>query len=101
LKGDLHIKAYKDFSDERLRGGCTYCNQPATTRDHVPAKAFLDKPYPSNWHIVYACEECNNKLSKDEAYVEHHIRYITIFVRVEKNQVENVYPRIQMRLKNG
>lgn len=70
------MKAYTDFSDERLRGGCAYCKQPATTRDHVPAKAFLDKPYPTNLHLVYSCEECNNGLSKDEAYVAYLVKYM-------------------------
>lgn len=71
------MKSYKDYSDDRLRGYCAYCDQSAITRDHVPAKAFLYKPYPENLHVVPACEECNNSLSKDEAYVAHLIRHIS------------------------
>ena len=71
------MKAYNDFSDERLRGGCVYCNQAATTRDHIPAKAFLNKPYPANLHVVPSCKKCNNSFSKDEAYVAYLIKYIS------------------------
>lgn len=70
------MKAYNDYSDNRLRGGCVYCKQPATTRDHVPARAFLDKPYPANLQVVPSCEKCNNALSKDEAYVAFLLKYL-------------------------
>lgn len=70
------MKAFNDYSDNRLRGGCVYCKQPATTRDHVPAKVFLDKPYPANLQVVPSCEKCNNTLSKDEAYVAFLIKYL-------------------------
>jgi hypothetical protein len=70
------MKAYTDFSDNRLRGGCAYCNRPADTRDHIPAKAFLCKPFPTNLQVVPSCKECNNVLSKDEAYLAYLIEYL-------------------------
>lgn len=75
-RGGVNVKAFNDYSDIRLRGGCVYCSQPATTRDHVPAKALLDKPYPANLQVVPSCTECNNNLSKDEAYVAFLFKYL-------------------------
>lgn len=42
---------------------------PATGRDHVPPRALLEKPYPANRKIVYACDAHNNWYSDDERYV--------------------------------
>jgi len=33
------------FMDERLTGMCVYCGAHPETRDHVPSKVLLDKPY--------------------------------------------------------
>lgn len=55
--------------ENNLHNGCIYCGCPATTREHVPSKAFLTKPYPENMSIVPACFECNNGYSNDEKYV--------------------------------
>jgi hypothetical protein len=63
------MKAYEDYSDERLREGCFFCDLEAETRDHIPARVFLDKPYPQNLHVIPACKKCNNASSVDEKYV--------------------------------
>jgi hypothetical protein len=39
------------------------------TREHVPPRVFLDKPYPSNLPVVEACKDCNNGFSLDEEYL--------------------------------
>ncbi|MBM2620418.1 hypothetical protein JIG36_33395 [Actinoplanes sp. LDG1-06] len=57
------------FLDERLLGFCAFCGLEPDTRDHVPPKAFLDKPYPANLAQVGACFDCNNSASLDEEYV--------------------------------
>jgi hypothetical protein len=57
------------FVDERLLGFCAFCGSEPDTRDHVPPKAFLDKPYPENLAQVGACFDCNNSASLDEEYV--------------------------------
>ena len=49
--------------------GCIYCGNPATTREHVPSKAFLTEPYPDNLPTIPACFKCNNGYSEDENYV--------------------------------
>jgi len=56
------------FSDNRLLNGCIYCMADADTRDHVPSKCLLEKPYPPNLPVVGCCEKCNQDFSKDEQY---------------------------------
>jgi hypothetical protein len=48
---------------------CLYCGGPEESRDHVPSRIFLDRPFPKQLPVVWACIECNNKFSRDEAYV--------------------------------
>lgn len=48
---------------------CAFCGGQATTSDHVPAKVFLDPPYPINLLTVPSCEPCNNAKSLDEQYL--------------------------------
>lgn len=59
----------KLFHDERLNMSCAYCGGPFSTRDHVPAKVFLDEPYPNSLPVIGSCERCNNGASEDELYV--------------------------------
>lgn len=63
------MKQLRDFSDERQRGSCVYCGTRTATRDHVPPKVFLDKPYPENLPVVAACRRCNLSSSLHEEYV--------------------------------
>src|SRR3977135_329746 len=39
---------------------CAYCGGIANTRDHVPPKAILRKPFPE-LITVPACRDCNEK----------------------------------------
>lgn len=57
------------YFDERLNGGCAYCGGQADTRDHVPSRVLMDKPYPSNLPVVGACNRCNNGFSRHERMV--------------------------------
>jgi hypothetical protein len=59
----------QNFADTRLVLGCIYCGADDGTREHVPSKVFLDKPYPENLPVVGACRTCNNGYSMDEEYV--------------------------------
>jgi hypothetical protein len=45
-----------------------YCGQRATTRDHVPPRSLLERPFPSNLPTVAGCEPCNCGFSLDEQY---------------------------------
>ena len=57
------------FVDKRLVGSCVYCGAQADTRDHVPARIFLDDPLPGDLPVVDACRACNSKFSVDEEYL--------------------------------
>ena len=41
--------------DERLKGISAYCQDIPNTRDYVPSRTFLNKPYPENIHVLDAC----------------------------------------------
>ncbi len=48
---------------------CVYCGAEAgNTKDHVPPKCLLRKPYPANLLTVPSCADCNSGFSKDEEY---------------------------------
>ncbi|HKT54823.1 MAG TPA: hypothetical protein VJP88_10260 [Caulobacteraceae bacterium] len=48
---------------------CLYCGRPADTREHVPPKTLLEKPWPINLRTVPACGPCNRSWSLDEEYL--------------------------------
>lgn len=50
------------------RAHCVYCGCIATTRDHVPPKLLLEKPFPPNLYTVPSCQPCNQNASLDEQY---------------------------------
>jgi hypothetical protein len=66
------MRQINDFSDERYKGYCLHCAEPLgkkpASRDHVPSKALLDRPLPTNVHVVDTCLQCNNGFSSDEEY---------------------------------
>ncbi|MFF0710131.1 MULTISPECIES: hypothetical protein [Gordonia] len=51
---------------------CLHCDQELDakpTRDHVPSRGLLTRPYPENLPTVGICAECNNRFSDDERYL--------------------------------
>lgn len=52
---------------------CIYCGSLADTREHVPSKAFLRRPLPSDLPVLPACKRCNNGFSSDELYTKTYI----------------------------
>lgn len=67
---DTHnMQQLKNFADPRLIQGCIYCGAPnPDTREHVPSKVLLEKPFPENLPVIGACRSCNNSYSIDEEY---------------------------------
>lgn len=59
----------RNFGDDRQVARCAYCGHGTLTRDHVPSRVLLDKPYPANLPVVSACQKCNQGFSADEEYV--------------------------------
>ena len=71
----------RDYSDKRQRNYCTYCRNELGTRDHVPSKVFLEKPYPDNLPVVPCCQKCNEGFSLDEQYLAVYLNaYILVLV---------------------
>lgn len=62
------MEHFKNHADDRLVNGCIYCGGPADTRDHVPSRCLLDRPFPANLPVVGCCDPCNQEFSKDEEY---------------------------------
>ena len=62
------------FSDFRHDLNCVQCGAPKDgrpfTRDHLPTKSLLDRPFPSDLPTLDTCGECNNRLSRDEEYLK-------------------------------
>lgn len=67
------VRQHAPAADQRLESWCYSCgcfiNIKDRTVEHVPARVFLDRPFPENLATVYACHDCNNGTSADELYV--------------------------------
>lgn len=63
------MEQIRNLGDDRQTAQCAYCGSATSTRDHVPSKVLLDRPYPKNLPVVPACRECNESFSVDEEYV--------------------------------
>ena len=48
----------------------TGLNSTETTREHVPSKCLLRKPYPAEMITIEACRKCNESFSRDEEYLK-------------------------------
>jgi hypothetical protein len=71
----------KSNSNSQCLDRCIYCGEVATNGlgDHIPARRFLNKPYPEGKETVVtvpACVECNNKTSLDEEYAAFVLKFI-------------------------
>ncbi|MCD8040686.1 MAG: HNH endonuclease [Clostridia bacterium] len=76
--GPADIKPYVTYSRQGEHF-CIYCGEISDTREHIPSKVFLSKPYPDNLAILPACKECNNSFSDDELYTEVYIDSLKYF----------------------
>ncbi len=96
------------FSDDRLTRGCIYCGGVADTRDHVPSKCLLDKPYPDNLPVVGCCYDCNQSFSSDEIYFACFIECVksgsTNFKYINREYIKNIFrktPSLHKRIENA
>lgn len=62
------MEQLNNYADNRLIYDCIYCGVTSDTRDHVPSKCLLEKPFPDNLPVVGCCYSCNQNFSKDEQY---------------------------------
>lgn len=63
------MRAFRASADARHAAFCAQCGRPPRTRDHVPPRTYLDKPFPTNLPVVGTCGPCNAGASLDEEYV--------------------------------
>ncbi len=98
----------KNFADNRLIRGCIYCNGLPDTRDHVPSKCLLEKPYPENLPVVGCCYSCNQGFSKDEQYficlLECVLCGSTDLEKIERLSVRRMLentPSLRKRIENS
>lgn len=56
------------YADSRLIRKCIFCGGHADTRDHIPSKCLLDRPFPENLPVIGCCYTCNQSFSSDEQY---------------------------------
>ena len=64
------MQQIEPFADIRQGTWCIHCGSTAKgSRDHVPSKVFLDRPYPENLPVVDICGRCNQGFSLDEQYL--------------------------------
>jgi len=87
---------------------CAYCGGPTETRDHVPSRVFLDKPYPNHLPVVPACKACNQGFSKDEEYVACLVECVLSGSgdpnRVERKKIKRILqgkPALAAKLRNA
>jgi len=59
---------------------CIFCGDKADTKDHIPSKNLLEKPYPNNLFTVPSCKRCNNSFSSDEEY------FLNVLSEISANQ---------------
>lgn len=92
------MEQIQTFSDSRLDGICAYCGDGnPKTRDHVPSKILLEKPYPDNLPVVPACLSCNQGFSLDEEYfaclLECVIHGTTDIDKLSRNRIKKILTR--------
>ena len=51
-----------------MKGACPFCGRNADSRDHIPSKNLLEKPFPVNLLTIPLCQKCNSSFSLDEEY---------------------------------
>lgn len=76
---------------------CIFCGRNAgTTKDHVPPKSLLRKPYPADLLTVPSCGACNNGFSKNEEY----FRLIVVGLMCHTPEAEQLFDGSMSRSMN-
>jgi len=85
------MEQYLDYTDERNHIGCAFCGEQVSTVDHIPARAFLVKPYPENLCTIDVCAECNNASSQDEEYVAFLLHYLKLLEEGKHEELDKYF----------
>ncbi len=96
------MEQINDFSDERNKSWCVHCGEwignVKISRDHVPSKSLVLKPYPENLPVVLICETCNGKFSPDEEYLSAFLS--CVLTGSTKPDIQKI-PRAKRILQNS
>ncbi|MHB8205961.1 hypothetical protein [Mucilaginibacter sp.] len=91
-----------------LIGRCVFCGKQSTTKDHIPSKCLIEKPYPANLYTVNSCKECNQSFSIDEEYFLNILVEISLNpILLTKKESGSVYrarlrsPKLKNRISNS
>lgn len=106
------MKQIKPFVDDRQSTWCIHCANALAdvdvTRDHVPTKSLLDKPYPENVPVIPVCRKCNESFSGDELYFTMFLEAVLSGSTVPETQRTNAasdrfarYDRMRERIECG
>ena len=93
----------------KLKEKCYFCGSSSESRDHIPSKNLLEKPYPNNLLTIPSCKKCNKSFSLDEEY------FLNALVEISNNTTllskkelgGNVYkarlrsPKLKDRIQNS
>src|SRR5712692_1699526 len=74
---------------------CAYCDEPATTRDHVPPKNLFTPPLPGNLITVPACDGCNNGASEDDEVFRNELSIMAGSFGESANASERLQPTMR------
>lgn len=97
------MKQVADFSDVRVKGICAYCGSFSETKEHVPPRAFLEKPFPQNLQTIYSCYKCNQKFSTLEEYASCLFTFLKPGGKLEGTRAERIFsnkPKIKDEMQN-
>lgn len=102
------MRQVKKYSDFRLDTQCAYCGEYPETRDHVPSKIILERPFPENLPIVPSCLKCNNGFSLDEEYFACLIECILCGTadpeKLKRERIKKILkrkPKLKSKLENA
>jgi len=86
-----------EYSDLR----CTFCIEPATTKDHIPARNLFKTSPPNNLITVPACLSCNHDASKDDEWFRNYlVSDDRIRNHTESQELLNAFNRSLQRPQN-
>lgn len=95
------MNAIEGFTDERNKTWCIHCGKwiagLEVTRDHVPSRSLLRKPYPPHIPWVAVCQPCNGGFSLDEEYLSAFLGCVLAGSTVPDRQSDSRVSRILSR----
>lgn len=88
---------------------CIFCGNEADSKDHIPSKNLLEKPFPPNLLTIDSCIKCNRSFSLDEEYFLNVLVEISTnpALLIKKEEGGNIFrarersPKLKERIENS